>query len=656
MSEYIYIRRNTFYYDQFNICKLGRTTNIPERDNNYATGELKRGYFELVIELYKIKSSVIENILKNEFKKLNVVYNGGLEFFNIEIIDLIVPFLNKMNMEFKVLTKNEIDNLTRKNRLKTKLNKINKSDLITSLYKLSLINRGDFKINIVPNKIQSDVIGKINDYYENNDKGKVLWACGLGKALLSIMIVKECCFNKILIGVPTIFLQNQMLKEVLKIYNNIETILIVNGNSVNDPNIIKQFLNNETINPLFVITTYSSSHILKTDGIKFDFKIGDEAHHLAGIKQETNKSFLDFHKIESEKSLFLTGTEKIIDLKKDENVFSMDDEYVFGKTIDVKNVDWGIKNRLINDYTVIIDENINDWCEKIVKNTGIYDYLFKSALITIYNMIKRDGLTHILFYTNTCNNADKANNYINEILSNININVDKSEIYTNSIHSGDKKNIEYEIEKFKKSKLGIISCVYIFGEGFDLPKLNGVSFGEKMISTTRIIQSALRPNRLNIEDVNKKSYVLIPDLENKKKKCKQIIRELKKADRNVDKKVMNTSVRNTNVIYKQHICENIESKKIIIHMCNFCGYKTNYKNTLLRHIQRKNKCDTKNTYMNGDEIKEGLHYLSIDNKINNDYTILDNGRYKCSLCLKTCKYRNYIYTHIKNCKFKYNII
>ena len=35
-NGFIYIRQS-IYYDNYNICKLGKTKNIPERDNTYAT-------------------------------------------------------------------------------------------------------------------------------------------------------------------------------------------------------------------------------------------------------------------------------------------------------------------------------------------------------------------------------------------------------------------------------------------------------------------------------------------------------------------------------------------------------------------------------------------------------------------------------------------
>jgi len=45
---HIYIRNHPSYDDA---CKMGKASNIPERDSIYATGEIKRGYFEAVFEV-----------------------------------------------------------------------------------------------------------------------------------------------------------------------------------------------------------------------------------------------------------------------------------------------------------------------------------------------------------------------------------------------------------------------------------------------------------------------------------------------------------------------------------------------------------------------------------------------------------------------------
>ena len=78
-NGYIYVRNHPSY-DVYDACKMGKAINIPERDTQYATGEIKRGYFEAVFEVHIEKMGIIEKDLQNEFRDLNVKYDAGTEF------------------------------------------------------------------------------------------------------------------------------------------------------------------------------------------------------------------------------------------------------------------------------------------------------------------------------------------------------------------------------------------------------------------------------------------------------------------------------------------------------------------------------------------------------------------------------------------------
>ena len=62
-NGYNYIRNHPSY-DVNDVCKMGKVNNIPERDTQYATGEIKRGYFEAVFEVS----------IKKKWELLNVYY------------------------------------------------------------------------------------------------------------------------------------------------------------------------------------------------------------------------------------------------------------------------------------------------------------------------------------------------------------------------------------------------------------------------------------------------------------------------------------------------------------------------------------------------------------------------------------------------------
>jgi hypothetical protein len=100
---YIYVRRNK-WFDSLNLCKLGKTKNIPERDSQYMTGECIKGKFELVFQVPIQKMDIIERLLQYEFKDLNIKYDGEIEFYNRKIINLIEPYLSKLNLVYKKLS------------------------------------------------------------------------------------------------------------------------------------------------------------------------------------------------------------------------------------------------------------------------------------------------------------------------------------------------------------------------------------------------------------------------------------------------------------------------------------------------------------------------------------------------------------------------
>jgi superfamily II DNA or RNA helicase len=343
-----------------------------------------------------------------------------------------------------------------------------------------------------------------------------------------------------------------MKNEILKIFPSKANILFVGGNEINsttDKTQIIKFLNNDiNSKPKFVVTTYHSCHLLVNTNIEFEFKIGDEAHHLVGIEKEEDKGFRLFHKIRSSKTLFMTATEKTIKTQTNKEVYTMEDETIFGKYIDNKSVHWAIENKKITDYNILVLKNTEDEVDEIISSLRL-KIINKEKFISCYMCLKSfekyNDLTHLLLYTNTTDDAELSKKYINEILSLNILSIPKEKIYNNSLHSKNCNDLDNEVYKFKNTDFGIISCVYIFGEGFDLPKLNGVCIAGNMQSETRIVQYLLRPNRLDVENPNKTAYVIIPyidvddwKIENKSyEKVRTIVSQMRNVDENIEQKI-----------------------------------------------------------------------------------------------------------------------
>jgi predicted helicase len=557
----IYLRDNAWYKME-NVIKMGIASFAKDRSNTYITGEVERGEYTCVIEIPLDKMKILDKCLKSFFRSYHIYKGGGTEFYNRCIIDLIEPYLKKINIDYHVLTKEEINVMNRCDRIRNILNSGKMKDIfiknIIQKYKNKRVNKELINGIITPNEHQQYILEMIERYFASYNIGKIVWACGLGKALLSILIIQLLKFKSVVFGVPSNNLQKQIKNEILKIFPNKNNILFVGGGhdendgieSTTDEKQIIQFLNNRRSNfePIFVISTYHSCHLLMDNDISFDFKIGDEAHHLVGIEKEERKGFRLFHKIHSIKSLFMTATEKTIS-RTNKEIYSMDDESIFGKYIDIKSVHWAIENKKITDYNILVLKNTEDDINKIVTNLRLNvcnKEIFISCYMCLKSLEKYNDLTHLLLYTNTTEDAELAKKYINDILSLDILSIHKDNVYNNSLHSKNCNDLDAEVNKFKNSTYGIISCVYIFGEGFDLPKLNGVCIAGNMQSETRIVQYLLRPNRLEFGNPNKKSYVIIPyidadnwESEDKSyEKVRTIVSQMRNVDENIEQKIV----------------------------------------------------------------------------------------------------------------------
>ena len=70
---------------------------------------------------------------KPEIFECNIKIDGATEFYNKQIIELIEPYLIKLGVQYKKLTKQEINGLVRCNRVRKTIQKINIRSLINIL-------------------------------------------------------------------------------------------------------------------------------------------------------------------------------------------------------------------------------------------------------------------------------------------------------------------------------------------------------------------------------------------------------------------------------------------------------------------------------------------------------------------------------------------
>ena len=394
---------------------------------------------------------------------------------------------------------------------------------------------------------QKDTHNKIMNY----PKCIINWACGGGKTYISLYQLQEYKYERALIAVPSNLLLEQWLdkiKEFLPYYS----ILIVNSSEDGTTNEreIENFMNSDDEYKC-VITTYHSAYRLVNH--HFKIKILDEIHHLC-FKTETeqNKGFKRIFDVQSDKQIGLTATCKITeDIEK---IVGNNNEHYFGPIIDERNINFMIDNKAICNYNIPIIGISRNELQKILQETSFnsikHNEEIEPLIIASYTILKAImmGMTHhTLIYCNTCDNAQIVKKIIDTLIEKLYSNVDifKNGFFNNNIDSTLTYDKRTELEnEFNKSKIGIIPCVLIFGEGYDNPIIDSVVFAQNMNSTIRIVQSGLRPTRLDENNPEKLANLIIPVIldehfiNNERdsycfKKLKQIITEMSKSDNNI---------------------------------------------------------------------------------------------------------------------------
>ena len=544
-TGYIYIRYHESY-DKYDACKLGKTQNIPDRDNTYVTGEILRGHFEAVFEVPIENMGNIEHLLQNEFRELNIKIDGATEFYNKKIITLIEHYLIKLGFQYKKLTKQEINDLVRCNRVRD----------IRSLINIQKSERTNKQIiSYIPRNDQTIIIEKSVIHFQQHDKGMLVLMCGVGKTLISLWISQKLNPNTILIGVPNKLLLKQWEEVICNLFQCVPYLIVSDGKDIEN---ITQFLvSNQT--KCIVVTTYSSSHKVykatQLAGFIFDMKINDEVHHLTtnNINENERKTYINMLKISSNKQLSLTATLKLLENKEntreDEIVVSNNNIEYFGEIIDRKCLLWAINENIICDYVIQTIITNEEQLEQQLSKFHIIEENDKRLFLSAFASLKSifDGHSHhLLIYSNNKDNSLKLIQYIKMLLDDNYFVI--PDLYYSNYHSEMKPKHQKEIiNNFEKTKFGIITCVYCLGEGWDFPLLDGVVFAENMTSNIRIVQSALRASRKNKKDIYKKTKIILPILnrddwlENNEnpdlKKVREVIYQMGLEDETITQKI-----------------------------------------------------------------------------------------------------------------------
>ena len=468
---YIYIRTD-ISKDIDNVCKLGQTNNIPNRDHQYCTGEYTRGIFILVIEILdeKYNHVFVEQLLQIKFEKYHMKKDGGNEFYKIEIINEIEPYLISKNIKYKVLTQEEIDNLT-----------------INNKKNVETISREDKFRNI----IQEEYIIELKEELIKNKKVFLKAPTGFGKTHIYYKIIKNMGFNKILFLTPRKNLNIQLLDKKYSSYIKDDNFKIVHYSELNISDKEKAIRSCSQLNNtnLIVTSCYQSGpkllELLKQYNLKFDIIIDDEAHFITTWKEkECIKDFLYNSNITNYR-LFASAT-PTDDIELNSNIY--------GNIIEKIKVYELINNEILCDIVTIVKKLEN----KKKEYHNLKDLIVESMIK--YN--KRKGI----IYVNNCENAEKLHKLMKTQ------DIIKSYIYVSKNDINVDSEDEINISKFEdNSNQCVIIAVAKISYGYDNDFIDFICLGDSRQSDTDIRQIIGRGIRWNKKTYsNKVLHLLIP--------------------------------------------------------------------------------------------------------------------------------------------------
>lgn len=244
------------------------------------------------------------------------------------------------------------------------------------------------------------------NHFKENDRGKLIMACGTGKTFTSLRIAENETDGKgfILFLVPSIALLGQTLNEwsaqAMEKINpicicsdpeitkkktkaeDIDTSSVIDlalPASTNVQHIVQQFHklkahSNDGMTVVF--STYQSIKVISEaqsavgkifpEFAEFDLIICDEAHRTTGAKLSTEdeSAFTKVHDnefIQAKKRLYMTATPRLYDqetkskaAQADATLWSMDDEKVYGEEMYRIGFGEAVGKKLLTDYKVLI--------------------------------------------------------------------------------------------------------------------------------------------------------------------------------------------------------------------------------------------------------------------------------------------------------------
>ncbi len=243
---------------------------------------------------------------------------------------------------------------------------------------------------------QRDALKAVVEGLAEEDRGKLIMACGTGKTFTGLRIAETMAGpgKRVLFMVPSLALMSQTVREWKndaqaeftafsacsdrRVGRNADAdSLDLNVHDLafpatTDPEKLARQVNDADPEQMTVVfSTYHSIDVLtraqQNHGLpEFDLVICDEAHRTTGVtlKDEDDSNFVRIHSndyVTARKRLYMTATPRIFgDAARrkaddhDAELASMDDQAKFGKDLFHRGFGWAVEQQLLTDYKVVV--------------------------------------------------------------------------------------------------------------------------------------------------------------------------------------------------------------------------------------------------------------------------------------------------------------
>ena len=394
---------------------------------------------------------------------------------------------------------------------------------------------------------QVTAINAVVKGFRDQDRGRLIMACGTGKTLTALWIAERLQSSLTLVLVPSLSLAQQNLAEWGRhATKDFDTLVVCSDESVvqsradtaiqstadlgvkvtTDPAEIRKFLGHRRKRPAVVFATYQSSErVASAQGGKtkqFDLAICDEAHRLAGNAEGLFATVLDDKKIRARKRLFMTATPRYFkehvkrraaELESESfQLVSMDDVHIFGPEFHVLTFHEAISANppLLTDYQVVVigvtDREAKAWAEEarlVQTPDGLNtDARTLAAQIGLAKAMKKYDLRKLItFHSSVAKAARFVDPTLPDSLPGVIPHLTRSarppgKLWTKHISghtpAGQRATLLKGLGNLPDDTRGILSNCACLGEGVDVPVLDGVAFIDPKRSMVDIIQAVGR--------------------------------------------------------------------------------------------------------------------------------------------------------------------